>query len=324
MPSGRRALPAWVSSPSWSAEASSPWSTCGRAGVPPTPVSRPSGGWWPCARTSPAMPRAAPRKSPSTPSTSRVNTAPRRCSPRGTRPVTKPMARGSSIPPFSTPNPKMRLALLLLLIAAGPLAAQDAEKIPARMSWFPYLMGDATHGFLVIGHWQIARQAEYNQRAPFDWHVSAEAAWGSRGSRLATLKIRAPLLIEHWRFSADAGAVREGRFGYYGQGPGGDAGLEEAGTPSDFFRVHRTRFYGRAEVTRRIVGPLHASVAAGLTRFSFRSVEADGLFAMDYPGGEETGTDATGRLTLVLDTRNNELIPANGLLLEAGVHGGTG
>lgn len=219
----------------------------------------------------------------------------------------------------------MRRSLLLLILWAGPaLAQEEAEKIPARIDWFPYLMGDANHGLLIIGHFQVSRQAEYNQRFAHDWILGAEAAWGTRGSRLITVKMRAPFLVEGWRFSADLGAGREGRFGYFGQGEGGESGLAEADHPKAFFRVHRTRFYGRAEVSRRLRQGLYASLGAGLTWFKFRSVDTDGLFATDYPGGELSGTDATGRLSLVFDTRNNELIPANGVLLEAGIHGGTG
>jgi hypothetical protein len=221
------------------------------------------------------------------------------------------------------PVNNMRRALLLLLVIAGPLAAQD-DKIPARMDWFPYLLGDPNHGLLIIGHIQRARQAEYNARHPHDWFLGAEAAWGTRGSRMVTLKFRAPGLIPNWRFAADAGAVREGRFGYYGLGAGGDAGVDPSAFPTDYFRVHRTQYYGRAEVTRRIKGPLQASVAAGLTSHRFKALEEESLFGIEHGTDAVTGTDLTGRVSLILDTRSNELIPANGLLIEAGLYGGSG
>jgi len=223
----------------------------------------------------------------------------------------------------------MRRSLLVLMLWAGPALAQDTipapedDKIPARISYFPYLMGDANHGLLLIGRFQISRQAEYDARVANDWILWAEAAWGNRGSRLFTVALRAPLLVAGWRFAADLGAGREGRFGYFGEGEGGESGLDQDGHPKDFFRVHRTRFYGQAELSRQLGQGLYASAGAGLTRFRYRTVDVDGLFATDYPDGLD-GTDATGRLTLVFDTRNNELLPANGVLLEAGIHGGTG
>ncbi|MGQ0704095.1 MAG: hypothetical protein ACT4PM_13265, partial [Gemmatimonadales bacterium] len=149
----------------------------------------------------------------------------------------------------------MRRALVMLLAWVAPvatLAAQEEEdeKIPPRMDWFPYLLGDANHGLLVIGHWQFARQSEYNQRFPFDWFLGVEGAWGTRGTRLVTVKGRAPLLIDGFRFAFDAGAGRIGRFGYYGQVAGGVD--EEGDQPTDFFRTHRTRYYAQGEVSRRL------------------------------------------------------------------------
>ena len=224
----------------------------------------------------------------------------------------------------------MRWKLLIPFVLAAPLAAQQpsdtaaTETIPARMDWFPYLLGDPTHGLLFIGHWQIARQSEYTARFPHDWFLGTEGAWGTRGSRMLTAKFRAPNLIPSWRFAADAGAVREGRFGYYGVGAGGDAGMDPEAQPTNFFRVRRTQYYGRGEVTRNIKGPFSVSVGAGLTSYRYSSVEDDGLFAADHPDGPLQGTDATARFTVIYDTRTNELLPAKGLFLEAGVFGGSG
>jgi hypothetical protein len=223
----------------------------------------------------------------------------------------------------------MRWRLLLPLVLAAPLAAQSPadtaaiETIPSRMDWFPYFLGDPTNGLLAIGHWQIARQSEYTARFAHDWILATEAAWGTRGSRMLTAKFRAPNLIPSWRFSADAGAVREGRFGYYGVGEGGDAGLDPESQPSKYFRVRRTQYYGRGEVTRNIKGPFSASFGAGLTSYRYSSLDSTSLFRADYPDGLH-GTDATVRLTFLFDTRSNELLPTKGVLLETGVYGGTG
>jgi len=210
----------------------------------------------------------------------------------------------------------------MLACSTGALAAQEAT-VPARMSWFPYLLGDPNNGLLVVGHWHVARQADYEARFPHDWYVGVEGALGTRGSRSLTLKARAPGLNPNWRLAADLGAAREGRFGYYGEGAGGDAGLDPDAFPTDYFRVRRSQFYARAEITRRITAPLRASAAVGLTHFRYSALEEENLFAMDHPGALN-GTDATARLTLVLDTRDRELFPAKGLLIEAGLLGGTG
>jgi hypothetical protein len=218
------------------------------------------------------------------------------------------------------------LALLFGLAAPARLAAQD-EGVPWRISNFPYLMGDPTSGLLVIGHLQYARQADYDARAPFDGYAGLEGALGtSGGSRFLAGKIRIPNLAPGWRLAFDAAAVRQGKFGYYGQGEAGEgAGVEGADAlRSDAFRVRRTRYYARAEVTRRIAGPLHAAASLGVVRYRYSALDESVAFRTDFFDTPLSGSDATGRLALVLDTRNSEFVPENGLLLEAGIWRGTG
>ena len=217
----------------------------------------------------------------------------------------------------------MRRLPLLLLLAAGPLAAQDP--VPWRPAYFPYLFGDPNTGLMLVGHYQLARQADYDARVPFDAILSAEAGASLHGSRFATARFRAPLLIKGWRIAGDLAAVREDKFGYYGRGPeGANESIGPDGEPDDFFRVHRTRYLARAEATRRLRGPVSLAVGAGVEHFRFAPVTDGTLFTNDFLDAPLTGTDATGRLTAVLDTRDNEFLPAKGLFFEAGVYGGTG
>jgi len=225
----------------------------------------------------------------------------------------------------------MRRSLWSLLLAGGllgpaALAAQDVEPYPWRVSDFPYLMGDPTNGLLIIGHIQYSRESDYDARWPYDGFLGLEAGWGTRSSRFITGKIRAPNLLKGWRFAADAGAVREGRFGYYGQGPEGQSPSADtdADLGSNFFRVHRTRYFGRVEVTRPLKGRLSAAAAGGIAYFRYAAFADGDAFRTDFFDAPLTGTDATGRLSLILDTRNNEIVPTKGLLLEAGVFAGSG
>lgn len=225
----------------------------------------------------------------------------------------------------------MRRSLRSLLLAAGllfpvALAAQDIEPYPWRFSDFPYLMGDPTNGLLIIGHIQYAREAEYDSRVPYDGFVALEAAWGTRSSRFITARFRAPNLVKGWRLAADLGAVREGRFGYYGQGPEGQGASvdTDADLGSNFFRVHRTRYSARVELTRQLRSRLYAAAAGGIAHYRYASFADGEAFRTDFFDAPLTGTDATGRLSLILDTRNNEVVPTKGLLLEAGVFAGSG
>jgi surface antigen Omp85-like protein len=215
-----------------------------------------------------------------------------------------------------------RLALLLLL-GAGPLAAQD--HVPWRAGYFPYLFGDPNTGLMLVGHYQFARQADYDARVPFDGILSADAGASLHGSWFATARFRAPLLVRGWRLAGDLAAAREDKFGYYGRGPeGANENFDPGAEPADFFRAHRTRYLARAEATRRLRGPVSVAVGVGFEHFRFARVTGPSLFTDDYFDQPLTGTDATGRMSAVVDTRDNEFLPTKGLLLEAGVYGGTG
>src|ERR1043166_7911289 len=241
------------------------------------------------------------------------------------RHATRPPARGRSTPPTSTSRGVHRVRRLpfLLLLAAGPLAAQDG--VPWRPAYFPYLFGDPNTGLMLVGHFQLARQADYEARVPFDAILSAEAGASLHGSRFVTARFRAPLLVKGWRLAGDLAAVREDKFGYYGRGPEGANETFDPGTePADIFRVHRTRYLARAEATRRLRGPVSLAAGAGVEYYRFAPVSDGTLFTADYFDQPLSGTDATGRLTAVLDTRDNELVPTKGLLFEAGVYGATG
>jgi hypothetical protein len=218
----------------------------------------------------------------------------------------------------------VRRLSLILLCAAGPLAAQDAA--PWRTSYFPYVMGNPSTGLMLVGHLHIARQADYDARVPFDGIFSVEGGVSARGSRFITAKFRGPRLDDGWRFAGDLGAVREATFGYYGQGPDGQGGLAASSLdrPDDVFRVHRTRYFAREEVTRRLSGPLQVSVAGGLVHYRYTPLPGSEAFLTDFSDAPLTGTDVTGRVSLIFDTRDNEFLPANGVLLEAGFYAGTG
>lgn len=217
----------------------------------------------------------------------------------------------------------MRRALLFLLLVARPLAAQIGT--PWRLSNFPYVMGDPTNGLVFVGHIQYAKEADYSARAPYDGYFGADVFWGTRGSRGLTGKIRVPFLIPGWRFAFDGGMLREGRFGYYGQGPGGerDFGVPEADQPNNFFRVHRDRYYARGEVTRRLKSQLHLAAAGGFAYSRFVPMTDGDAFKTDYGDNILSGSDLTGRLSLVWDSRDHELVTTKGALLEAGVAAGS-
>ncbi len=152
--------------------------------------------------------------------------------------------------------------------------------------------------------------------------LSAEAGVGTLGSRFARVEFRAPGLVDGWRFRGYLGAERQGRFAYYGLG--GD--IEHHGSAADpnasVYRVHRTRYLGQVEATRRISGGFRVALAASLDHSEFNRLRDTSLFASERGAGVRR-TNLVVRPALIFDTRDLEFTPGNGLLLEAGAGVGT-
>lgn len=151
---------------------------------------------------------------------------------------------------------------VLLMLVAQPALAQE----PWKASNFPYLMGNPGDGVMFVGRLQWTQNAPYflsksDQKdvvnpLTFRGAVSVEAGIGTLGSRLGRIELRLPGLKPGWRFQADVGAERTGRFGYFGVGRDLESAANSADPNAEQFRVHRSRYLARAEVTRTLTGPL--------------------------------------------------------------------
>jgi outer membrane protein assembly factor BamA len=223
-----------------------------------------------------------------------------------------------------------RLAVLLLpvVLLAPELAAQEIEEgrrsTPWRTSYFPYLNGGTNDGPVFafrVHYWQ---PAEYEDRVTANGSLTADAGITVRGSRHAAVKFRAPQLFNGWRLNLLAAATREVRFGYFGIGNDTEKN-DDLVTPDQpfLYRVRRTRYQGQVEATRVIRGPLQVAVQGDLEDAKFTSLPLPSVFRSDF-SPELDETDASARVALVYDTRDNEFNTHNGLLLEAGAQIGSG
>lgn len=216
-------------------------------------------------------------------------------------------------------------ALLLGLIAAAPVAAQEESAAPWRTSYFPYLSGGTNDGPTFnfrLRYWQAA---EYEDRVTANAALNAEAGATLRGGRHAFVQFRAPQILEGWRFDAKVGASREVRFGYFGLGNDTEYNKDAVNDAQPFlYRVRRTRYRGHVEVTRQLSGPFMLALLGDVERTRFTSLPGPSTFANDFEPDELRQTDVSGRLALVYDTRDNEYNTHQGLLLEAGAQVGSG
>jgi len=203
--------------------------------------------------------------------------------------------------------------LLVLLVAATPLAAQGRW----LSNYYPYVASSPNTFPLLGARYDYRRDAEWDDPWLSDGSLAATVALGFNGSQMATLVFRAPGLKKDWRLFAESYYVMDSRMGYFGLGNDSpyDPALEV--NNSNYYRVRRGRLGGRAEVTRRIAGHLEAALAAGIVGTQFTALPAPTLFATQV-GNSLDGTDYTGSLRLVYDTRDREYNPSTGALLQAG------
>jgi outer membrane protein assembly factor BamA len=221
------------------------------------------------------------------------------------------------------------------LVLAAPLAAQE----PWRASYYPFPLKGPNDQLSLVLHYQIGQAADYADRVPFGRSFSVEAGINASGSRFLVTRFKAPRMADGWRLYGEAGAIRENRFGYFGLGNDTEEADDTVLDSNPWYdRVSRSRAYGRLDVTRRIKGPFQVAAGVSFTHSSYGALPGDSHFLNDFfpippcipeqpcdrAGSDPGDDDFAGRVALVLDTRDNEFVPARGVLIEAGAEYGSG
>ena len=239
-------------------------------------------------------------------------------------------------------RPAVTAALAVSALLATRLGAQDTTEVdltdplaedttwtntdlPWSLSYFPYLTGLSNDGPLIAGRVRYWKPAAYEDRVTAKAALELNAGIGFRGSRFVTATATVPRLGNRWRFFGLAAAVREARFGFYGLG--NNTTKDDALTQGDnklHYRVIRRTYRVNADITRHLTGPLHAALLGELVSAKYTAPDDQpSLFAQTF-GPELDNQDASLRLALVLDTRDNEYNTRSGVLLEAGTQVATG
>lgn len=225
------------------------------------------------------------------------------------------------------------LALALLGILPAAVGAQE----PWKDSYYPYVLKGPNDKTSLVFHYHYGQAADYEDRVPFNGSLSLEAGANADGSRFGMARFKAPRLVDGWRFQLETGYVRENRFGYFGLG--NDAPEEAAGPGQPYeSRVGRSRFLARGDITRELVGPLSVNLGLAYVNADYRPLPGNSRFQNDHTlvppclptelcvstPVDAGSSDFTGRLALVLDTRDSEFLTTRGVLVEGGVLFGTG
>lgn len=231
----------------------------------------------------------------------------------------------------------MRVAVcsvLLLCVGWGLAAAQAAPDNSSPAYWidvfYPKLFATSREGFTAGGYYafiQPLRFEEYAAPPPYRASIALQGQASTSGSRSLILEVRAPHYVEGWRFVGAVGVRRHARDNYFGIG--NDTELDNdnvTGAQPHFYQALHQRLFGRVDVQRRIVGPLRLLAGVQVERWKIRRLDGPSVLALDAARGADPTigvptTDATARVGVVLDTRDDEVAPAQGVLVEAIVSG---
>ena len=221
-------------------------------------------------------------------------------------------------------------AVLLLgaaLPVGGPLAAQRYWK----NTLYPYVYYSTIDGFWGAGHLGFYMPIGFVERPePNLAALNFDAAASTEGSYFLAADGQAPAYWAGWRLALTLVAARENRLGYYGLGNATAYSADSVTAAAPYlYQVSRSHRSARATVQRRLLGPLRALVGAGVERADFRTLPGPSVFRRDLASATiDSNTvpfnDAVLRAGVVLDTRDHEIDPHRGLLVEALYARGTG
>ncbi|HEY7681212.1 MAG TPA: BamA/TamA family outer membrane protein [Gemmatimonadales bacterium] len=230
----------------------------------------------------------------------------------------------------ATPRARQALAMALALALgnlASPVAAQEwkPSDAPWRDSFYPFFPSLGNNFPLIALHFEERKAADYYARTPYAGLFSVDLGHGFTGARMAVARFRAPLLKRDWRLAASLGTTRETRFAYFGLGNDtkNDPKLVTKSQPH-YYEARRARYGGALEITRHLAGPLYLAGAGALEYSNLSDLSKPSLFRTQNGTADISDTDFRGRVTLVLDARDNEFNTTRGVFAQGSFGGGSG
>ncbi len=227
------------------------------------------------------------------------------------------------------PIRRARFSVLSIVAALALPSLAPAQDLPRGSGWkdsfYPAFTSISNDAPLFIVHYEQRNGLTFYDRAPYSGQFALDLGANTAGSRMARASFKAPLLWKDWRVAASLGAVRQVRFGYYGLGNDTDFD-DDLVTKSQpfYYRARRARYLGTAEVSHRLLGPLWAAAGLALEHSNLSDLPRPSVFRIEQGTADVTDTDFRGKLTLVLDARDNEFNTQKGLFAEASVVRGSG
>ncbi len=224
----------------------------------------------------------------------------------------------------------MRLLLITSFLVGALVATRADAQIPRLPTigpnWigagYPKLFYTSREG-LVVGLYyeQILPPGfeDWSDPPPYRAKLSIDGQLSTSGSRWFRTEARMPNLVPGWRFLLSFDAQRLAREGYFGVGNDTEFDRDNVTEgQKHFYRSDVRRVFVRGEVQRRIVSDLRVLVGFHAERWRMDTLPGRTLLALDNDPNIGIGTnEMTARFGLVFDTRDDEVTPSGGVLIQA-------
>ncbi len=217
-------------------------------------------------------------------------------------------------------------AMVLLAIWSAPASAQLPSVFPPLSRWmdiwYPKVFWTPREGFTAGGYYGVrlpVTYADFGNPSPHLVAFSLNGQASTSGSRFIRFDAWAPSVVQGWRFRATLAAERWNRENYFGIG--NETEIDGSNVTSDqryFYRARHMRNHARLEIQRQVVGPVRLLAGGHAERWRLDDLGTSQLQEDQANGIASTGntSDVSGRVGLVVDTRNNEAAPERGVLIE--------
>jgi hypothetical protein len=222
------------------------------------------------------------------------------------------------------------LAVLVFFLAAETTHGQIPELPTFGKNWtdlgYPklfYTRADGLTGGLYYAQVHPPGYRDWFDPQPYRASIAIDGQIATSGSYKLGLYARMPNLIPGWRFSMIAETRRSARENYFGLGNNSERdGDNVSDAQPHYYRADNHRTLLRGEVQRKVVSHLRLLAGFHAERWQFDTLPGVSLLGLQnnaglgLPIGSST-SDISARLGLVFDTRNDEIAPIRGVLLEA-------
>jgi outer membrane protein assembly factor BamA len=157
---------------------------------------------------------------------------------------------------------------------------------------------------------------------PYRASLAIDGQLSTSGSHSLGFYARMPNLVPGWRFSLVAEMRRRARQNYFGLGNNTEYdGANANDTQPYYYRADHHRTMLRGEVQRRVVSHLRLLTGFHLERWRFDTLPGMSLLALQSNAGIDLAvgrptTELSARFGLVFDTRDDDIAPTKGVLLE--------